>query len=156
MEVKNMANITAELLSDFAKKFAAKCTAIFAKKKEIPTKVSQLTNDSGFKTTDTTYSNMGGATASDAGKAGLVPAPAAGAANRYLRSDGTWEVPPDNNTTYSDMKGASTTAAGTKGLVPAPAKGDPNRYLRSDGTWQEIKEATTDDIDAIIAETFKE
>ena len=43
---------------------------------------------------------MSGATGSAAGKAGLVPAPAQGASNRYLRSDGTWQVPPDTNTTY--------------------------------------------------------
>ena len=55
---------------------------------------------STFTTQDTTYGNMSGATASAAGRAGLVPAPAQGASNRYLRSDGTWQVPPDNNTTY--------------------------------------------------------
>lgn len=54
-----------------------------------------------FQTQDTTYGNMSGATTSAAGKAGLVPAPATGANNRYLRSDGTWAVPPDTNTTYS-------------------------------------------------------
>lgn len=53
-----------------------------------------------FNTQDTTYENMSGATTSAAGRAGLVPAPATGANNRYLRSDGTWDVPPDNNTTY--------------------------------------------------------
>ena len=56
---------------------------------------------STFTTQDTTYGNMGGATTSAAGSAGLVPAPATGANNRYLRSDGTWQVPPDTNTTYS-------------------------------------------------------
>lgn len=56
---------------------------------------------STFTTQDTTYGNMSGATTSAAGKAGLVPAPALGASNRYLRSDGTWQVPPDTNTTYS-------------------------------------------------------
>lgn len=50
--------------------------------------------------TNTTYGNMTGATTSAAGKAGLVPAPAAGTATRYLRSDGSWQVPPD--TTYND------------------------------------------------------
>ncbi len=83
-------------------------------------------------------SNMVGATASAAGKAGLVPAPAKGAATRYLRSDGTWQVPPDNNTTYSVMTGATASAAGKAGLVPAPAKGAQERYLRGDGTWQPI------------------
>lgn len=56
---------------------------------------------STFTTQDTTYGNMSGATTSAAGRAGLVPAPAQGASNRYLRSDGTWQVPPDTNTTYS-------------------------------------------------------
>lgn len=40
--------------------------------------------------TNTTYTNMGAASASAAGKAGLVPAPAAGAQAKYLRGDGTW------------------------------------------------------------------
>lgn len=48
---------------------------------------------------DTTYTNMTGATASAAGKAGLAPAPAAGAQGTYLRGDGTWQTPP--NTTYA-------------------------------------------------------
>ena len=43
---------------------------------------------------DTTYADFKGATASAAGSRGLVPAPAMGAATRYLRSDGTWQVPP--------------------------------------------------------------
>ena len=58
---------------------------------------------------NTTYSNMTAATASAAGKAGLVPAPAAGAQAKYLRGDGTWQTPPDTNTTYSN---ATTSAAG--------------------------------------------
>ena len=44
---------------------------------------------------------MTAASASAAGKAGLVPAPAAGAQGKYLRGDGTWQTPPDTNTTYS-------------------------------------------------------
>ena len=84
--------------------------------------------------TNTTYSDMKGATANAAGTHGLVPAPAAGKQASFLRGDGTWVVPTD--TKYSDMKGATTNAAGTHGLVPAPAKGAATRYLRSDGTWQ--------------------
>ncbi len=38
----------------------------------------------------TTYSNMKGATATANGTAGLVPAPAKGKQNAYLRGDGTW------------------------------------------------------------------
>lgn len=57
--------------------------------------------------TNTTYSNMGAATASAAGKAGLVPAPAAGKQASFLRGDGTWVVP--TNTTYAK---ANTTTLG--------------------------------------------
>lgn len=39
---------------------------------------------------NTTYSAFTGATATAAGKAGLVPAPAAGYNTRFLRGDGTW------------------------------------------------------------------
>lgn len=44
-----------------------------------------------FTDTNTTYSAMTAATSSAAGKAGLVPAPAAGAQNKFLRGDGTWQ-----------------------------------------------------------------
>lgn len=47
-----------------------------------------------IKSTNTTYADMTGATASAAGKAGLVPAPAAGTQAKYLRGDGTWQTPP--------------------------------------------------------------
>lgn len=83
--------------------------------------------------TNTTYSNMGAATSSAAGKAGLVPAPAAGAQGKYLRGDGTWQTPP--NATYNNMGGATSSAAGTSGLVPAPAAGKQASFLRGDGTW---------------------
>lgn len=42
-------------------------------------------------TKDTTYVNMVAATSNAAGKAGLVPAPAAGAQGKFLRGDGTWQ-----------------------------------------------------------------
>lgn len=83
--------------------------------------------------TNTTYTNMGAASASAAGKAGLVPAPAAGAQAKYLRGDGTWQTPP--NTTYSNMGGATSSAAGSAGLVPAPAAGKQASFLRGDGAW---------------------
>lgn len=59
---------------------------------------------------NTTYSNMTAATASAAGKAGLVPAPAAGKQTSFLRGDGTWVIP--TNTTY----GLVSTSA--NGLMP--------------------------------------
>lgn len=49
------------------------------------------------------FANMGAATASAAGTAGYVPAPAAGKQNSFLRGDGTWVVP--TNTTYANGTG---------------------------------------------------
>ena len=84
--------------------------------------------------TNTTYAAFKAATASAAGSAGLVPAPAAGKQGQYLRGDGTWSTPA--NTTYSNMTAATASAAGKAGLVPAPTAGAQVKYLRGDGTWQ--------------------
>lgn len=72
-----------------------------------------------------------GATSSAAGKRGMVPAPAAGNNNRYLKSDGTWGE-------IDTMQGATSGAAGKSGLVPVPTAGANNRYLSADGTWKTI------------------
>ena len=66
--------------------------------------------------------NMEGASSSAAGSAGYVPAPAAGADNRYLRSDGTWAVPPDTNTTYTADRGLSMSSSRAIGhAIVAPS-----------------------------------
>lgn len=90
--------------------------------------------------TDTTYGVMGGASTSEAGTEGLVPAPEAGNHNSYLRGDGTWAVLTD--TTYDVMTGASADAAGESGLVPTPEAGAQNKFLRGDGTWQTHTDTT--------------
>jgi hypothetical protein len=76
--------------------------------------------------TNTTYANMKAATASAAGAAGLVPAPAAGKQASFLRGDGTWVVP--TNTTYGL---ASTTADG----LLRQLNGSTSSFMRGDGTW---------------------
>lgn len=49
-----------------------------------------------------TYDKMTGATESKAGKTGLVPAPAAGEQDMFLRGDGTWGTPTADTTTQDD------------------------------------------------------
>ena len=79
-----------------------------------------------YKDTNTTYANMKAATASAAGAAGLVPAPAAGKQTSFLRGDGTWAVP--TNTTY----GLASTSA--NGLL-RQLNGSTSSFMRGDGTW---------------------
>lgn len=79
-----------------------------------------------YKDTNTTYANMKAATASAAGAAGLVPAPAAGKQTSFLRGDGTWVVP--TNTTY----GLASTSA--NGLL-RQLNGSTSSFMRGDGTW---------------------
>ena len=71
--------------------------------------------------TDTTYVAYAGTTI------GLVPVGLNGS-TKYLREDGTWVVPPDNNTTYVAYTGTAV------GLVPVGLNGS-TKYLREDGTW---------------------
>ncbi|MGM9571241.1 MAG: phage tail protein [bacterium] len=80
-----------------------------------------------FAAASHSHSNMKGATSSAVGTAGLVPAPAAGSqATKYLRADGTWQVPPDTKYTHP-------TSAGNKHI---PSGGSSGQILRwsADGT----------------------
>lgn len=99
-----MAWITTKHLENFANGFAAKVAEIFVKKTDIPRSLPADGGDAatvnghtvgadvpeGAKFTDTTYHEMGAATASAAGESGLIPAPPKGKQNAFLRGDGTW------------------------------------------------------------------
>lgn len=109
--------------------------------KNRPTAVSYWTNDAGYIKASNT---MKGATATTAGSAGTVPAPAAGKEAQFLRGDGTWAVPSyatsagsatkatqDGNgktisTTYLPLSGGTLTGAvafGTSSVDAAPTTG---------------------------------
>lgn len=63
---------------------------------KIPTKTSDLVNDSNFRTTDKdTWIAFKGATTTSAGTAGYVPAPETGETGLFFKSDGTWAAPTD-------------------------------------------------------------
>lgn len=66
----------------------------------------------GARFTDTTYSDMKGATGGAAGTHGLVPAPAAGANTKFLRGDGTWQNTPNTDTHYSAKNVISNSSSG--------------------------------------------
>jgi len=80
---------------------------------------------------------------------GLTPAaPAGTGTTKYLREDGTWQVPPDTdtNTTYSAFTGATASANGTAGLVIIPLIANRGQYLRGDGTWATPPDTDTDTV----------
>ncbi len=68
---------------------------------------------------NTIYSDMKGATASAAGVHGLVPAPAAGKQEQFLRGDGVWAAPPSASYTHP----SSGVTAGTYRSVTVNAQG---------------------------------
>ena len=55
---------------------------------------------------------------------------------KYLRNDGSWAVPPDNNT-WTALVGATSSANGSVGYINAapPKDGYNTKYFRADGTW---------------------
>lgn len=89
---------------------------------------------------NTTYSAFKAATASAAGGAGLVPAPAAGAQAKYLRADGSWQTPPD--TKYSHPN--SGVVAGTYQNVTVNAQGHVTGGTpQGPFTWNQVHGAYT-------------
>jgi hypothetical protein len=63
---------------------------------------------------------------------GLAPKlPDEAGTSKFLRQDGSWQVPPDSNTTYGVVNKSAN------GLVPQlPNETATSKFLRQDGTWQ--------------------
>ncbi len=138
----------------------------------VPTKVSELSNDSGFLTSHQSLSNYstlantvkklsisgktitvtpgsGNAytlttqdtTYSHPTSSGNKHIPSGGSSGQFLgwSADGTakWVNNPNTNT-WTAMKGATSSANGSVGYVNAvpPKDGYNTKYLRADGTWQ--------------------
>ena len=117
--------------------------------------------------TNTTYSAMTGATASTAGKAGLVPAPAAGSQASFLRGDGTWGSPsgythPNSGATAGTYRSVTINAQGhvTAGTNPTTLAGygitdaAVKSHTHTASQISDLQTATEAEIDAIIAGTF--
>lgn len=82
---------------------------------------------------------MGAATASAAGKSGLVPAPAAGAQAKYLRGDGTWGTP--TNTTYKDATQSTAGLLSTADKKKLDAFGEASTYATKEDVTKQIADA---------------
>ena len=83
---------------------------------------------------NTTYSVMRGATSAAAGGAGLVPAPAAGNHDDFLRGDGKWAIPAKatnaDTATYARNAGTATQATNATSATNAATA----TYARNAGT----------------------
>ena len=106
-----------------------------AKKAELDDKQDKLTaganvqinpNTNVISATDTTYSDVTGATSQTAGAHGLVPAPAAGDEGKFLKGDGTW----------STISAGSASLAGLTDVdITTPADGDVLAYDATNQEW---------------------
>ena len=80
-----------------------------------------------------TYSVMTGATVSDPGESGLVPAPLAGENEKFLRGDGTWAVVETTDTKYTAGANISIDANDNNKISVSSGESGANAFLRSDG-----------------------
>ena len=66
----------------------------------------------------------------------FISKPTSGQTTTWLRGDGTWVAPPNDNT-WTAMVGATSSANGTAGYVGVnpPSNGYNTKYWRADGTW---------------------
>ena len=123
----------------------------------VPTKTSELTNDSNF-IKNTTYAS---ATTAGVVKLGTGLAIADGVLSvtgAATAESVEWSVVKNKPTAVSywtndsgyitrsnTMSGATSTTAGAAGTVPAPAAGKEAQFLRGDGTWAVPSKATSAD-----------
>lgn len=66
----------------------------------------------------------------------FISKPTSGQTTTWLRGDGTWVAPPNDNT-WTAMVGATSSNNGTAGYVSVnpPSNGYNTKYWRADGTW---------------------
>ena len=121
----------------------------------VPTKISELTNDSNY-VKNTTYASATTAGVIKLGT-GLAMADGVLSVTGAATADSVeWSVVKNKPTNVSywtndsgyitrsnTMTGATSSTAGTAGTVPAPAAGKEAQFLRGDGTWAQPSYATS-------------
>ncbi len=111
----------------------------------VPTKVSDLQNDSEFQTGSQVESSISSAIAGKqdtltAGTNISITDNTISATDTTYTAGANITIDSDNkisatDTTYSNFTGTDGQTAGAAGLVPAPATTDTDKFLKSNGTW---------------------
>lgn len=120
----------------------------FAVASAIPSKVSQLTNDSGYLTTQIRADWNATEGFGVINNKPTIPTKVSDLTNDsgflttqqqvdWNASSGVTAIK-NKPTIPTAMRGATASAAGASGVVPAPAAGSHTKYLRGDGTWQAV------------------
>lgn len=137
-------------------------------KPTIPTKTSQLMNDSYFAynsvvgvsteygATNIGYSYYDADSKSSGGEVGLPNLRQALQEASETIAENMAKIDESIPEAPSAMTGATADADGTSGLVPAPLKGDQNKFLRADGTWVAPPESTLEETDPTVPDWAKQ
>jgi len=88
-----------------------------------------IDNDNVISATDTTYSDFVGTDGTAVGTAGLVPAPATTDADKYLKSDGTWDTV-NAGPTVVQTTGTSTTDVMSQNATTGMVFADPGNQAK--------------------------
>lgn len=118
----NNATLTIQKNGTTVKTFTANASSNVTANITVPTKTSDITNDSGYIT--------GVAWGDVTGKPTFATVATSGSYNDLSDKP---TIP-----SYSDFTGATSSTAGAHGLVPAPTTSDVDKYLKGDGTWGSV------------------
>jgi len=129
----NNATLTIQKNGTTVKTFTANASSDVTCNITVPTKTSELTNNSGFLTSHQSLSNY--STLANTIKSLSI----SGKTITYTKGDNTTgTLTTQDNNTWTAMKGATSSSNGSVGYVNAvpPKDGYNTKYLRADGTWQ--------------------
>ena len=129
----NNATLTIQKNGTTVKTFTANASSNVTANITVPTKTSDLTNDSGFLTSHQSLSNY--STLANTIKSLSI----SGKTITYTKGDNTTgTLTTQDNNTWTAMVGATSSSNGSVGYVNAvpPKDGYNTKYLRADGTWQ--------------------
>ena len=129
----NNATLTIQKNGTTVKTFTANANSDVTCNITVPTKTSELTNNSGFLTSHQSLSNY--STLANTIKSLSI----SGKTITYTKGDNTTgTLTTQDNNTWTAMVGATSSSNGSVGYVNAvpPKDGYNTKYLRADGTWQ--------------------